>query len=359
MMDIEKEVAGLIGQHESVKLEYKAVLPPAATLARIISAFANAEGGFIVLGVAEDRANGDLRVNGLSDEFHAGPITHKAVDLLSPRPIVNYQYVVHEGKRLFVIRVDKSDGPILLGSQVYVRVGATSLLKLGEVQKSIREPKIKRLSLALKAQRKKCTGAKAKVLDHYQSILNILDDLRSLLYPEFSDKPTTIPEGRVLMRILFSSCADNFETYMSELLYEIYLAKPETLKSKATITVQEVLECSDMQEFISVYAKKKLSKLQRGSVKGFIADNPQISALAVFNETSEEEVEKLLQIRHLYSHRNGVIDEKFQGYFPNTNLNEEHRMTLDELLAKFEYLTQTIDEIDKAALAKYQLASLG
>ena len=354
-MDIEKEVAGLIGQPESVNLEYKAVLPPAATLARIISAFANAEGGFVVLGVAED--NDHFRLNGLSDEFHAVPITHKAVDLLSPRPIVNYQYVLHDGKRLFVIKVEKSDIPVIFGGREYVRIGASSQLRQGEVQKSIRDPKIERLSLSLKEQRKKCTGAKAKVLDHYQSVLNILDDLGGLLYPESPDKQTTIPEGRVLMRILFSSCADNFETYLSDLLYEIYLAKPETLKSEASISVREVLECGDMQEFISVYAKKKLSKLQRGSVQGFIADNRQISGLGVFNDASQEEVEKILQIRHLYSHRNGIIDEKFQGYFPNAKLNEEHRMTLDEFLEKFEYLAHIISALDQVALAKYQLAS--
>lgn len=354
-MDIEKEVAGLIGQPESVNLVYKAVLPPAATLARIISAFANAEGGFVVLGVAED--NDDFRFNGLSDEFHAVPITHKAVDLLSPRPIVNYQYVLHDGKRLFVIKVEKTDVPVMFGGREYVRIGASSQLKQGEVQKSIRDPKIERLSLSLKEQRKKCTGAKAKVLDHYQSVLNILDDLGGLLYPESSDKQTTVPEGRVLMRILFSSCADNFETYLSDLLYEIYLAKPETLKSEATISVREVLECGDMQEFISIYAKKKLSKLQRGSVQSFIADNRQISGLGVFNDASEEEVERILQIRHLYSHRNGIIDEKFQGYFPNAKLNEEHRITLDEFLEKFEYLAHIINALDQVALTKYQLAS--
>jgi hypothetical protein len=354
-MDIEKEVQELIGQPERVNLEYKAVLPPAATLARLICSFANTEGGFIVLGIAED--NGALRFNGLSDEFHAVPITHKAVDLLSPRPIVNYQYVSRDGKRLFVIKVERSDVPVALGGREYVRVGATSQLKQGEVQKSIRDPKIERLSLSLKEQKKKSTGAKAKVLDHYLSVLNILDDLRGLLYPESSDKQTTVPEGRVLMRILFSSCADNFETYLSDLLYEIYLAKPETLKSEATISVREVLECADIQEFISAYAKKKLSKLQRGSVKGFIADNRQISGLGVFNDASEEVVEKILQIRHLYSHRNGIIDEKFQGYFPSAKLNEEHRMTLDEFLEKFEYLAQTINALDEAALAKYQLAS--
>jgi hypothetical protein len=99
--------------------------------------------------------------------------------------------------------------------------------------------------------------------------------------------------------------------------------------------------------------------LQRGSVQGFIAENKQISGLGVFNDPSEKEIEKILQIRHLYAHRNGIIDEKFQGYFPNATLNAEHQMALDEFLTKFEYLARIIDAVDRAALAKYQLASLG
>ena len=49
-------------------------------------------------------------------------------------------------------------------------------------------------------------------------------------YPKGSNVPTDNAEGKMLMRILFSSCADNFEIFMSDLLYEIYLAKPETLE---------------------------------------------------------------------------------------------------------------------------------
>ena len=49
----------------------------------------------------------------------------------------------------------------------------------------------------------------------------------------------------------------------------------------------------------------------------------------------------------------------FRGIFQNATLNDEHRMTLDEFLEKFEYLARTIDAVDRAALTKYQLASLG
>ncbi len=53
-MDIAQETLGRIGQPASQQLEYKAVLPPAATIAQIICAFANTEGGAIVLGVVDD-----------------------------------------------------------------------------------------------------------------------------------------------------------------------------------------------------------------------------------------------------------------------------------------------------------------
>jgi hypothetical protein len=304
-MSITQDILDRIGQPESERLEYKAVLPPAATVAQLIAAFANTKGGAIVLGVF-DNGNGIL-INGLSDEFRAVQITRKAIDLLSPKPAVTYDNIVHDGKRLFVIEVQKSAAAVLLGGKSYVRTGDRIVLTQAAPGKAIRNVGIDRLSTIFKTSRTSCTAARAKLLDHYESVLLILDDLSKLVYPKGATVPTDNAEGKMLMRILFSSCADNFEIFMSDLLYEIYLAKPETLKSNAQVTVKEVLDCTDMQEFITRYAKSKLKKLQRGSVKGFIADNKQIKSLGVFDATTQEEIEKLLQIRHLYAHQNGLL----------------------------------------------------
>jgi hypothetical protein len=354
-MDIAKDILDRIGQPESELLEYKAVLPPAATVAQLIGAFANTKGGAIVLGVV-NQGKGVL-INGLSDEFRAVQITRKAIDLLSPAPVVKYDYVDHQGKRLFVIEVQRSATPVLLGGKSYVRDGFRTALTAATPEKSIKNAGIASLSATFKTSRESCTAARAKLLDHYESVLLILDDLGKLLYPKASSVPTDNPEGKMLMRILFSSCADNFEIFMSDLLYEIYLAKPETLKSNSTVTVKDVLDCSDMQEFISRYAKEKLKKLQRGSVKGFISDNKQIKSLGVFDVARQAEIEKILQIRHLYAHQNGLVDDRFREYFPAANLNDEYRMTLNEFLTRLEYLAQTINVVDEAARNDYQLAS--
>lgn len=353
-MVIAQETLGRIGQPESEFLEYKSVLPPAATIAQLICAFANTKGGAIVLGVA-DRGNG-ISINGLSDEFRSVQIVRKAIDLLSPTPVVNYDYVDHGGKRLFVIEVPQAGKEVSFGGKAFIRTGDHTTPKQAAPVKPLTEPGVEKLRKALADDRKACTEARANLLDHYESVLRILDDLRHLLYPRGASVPTDNAEGKMLTRILFASCADTFETFMSGLLYEIYLAKPETLKSEAPVKVKDVLDRADMDEFITWYAKEKLKKLQRGSVKGFIAENPTIRALNAFDDARVGEIEKILQIRHLYTHQNGIVDDKFRHYFPTTNVNDEYPMTLDEFLRSFEYLAESAEAVDDKARSAFGLS---
>jgi hypothetical protein len=107
---------------------------------------------------------------------------------------------------------------------------------------------------------------------------------------------------------------------------------------------------------VKYWAKQKIGKLQKGSVKGFIKDNKQISDLGVLDKPKQDDIEKILQIRHLYSHRNGIVDEKFLQYFAEKfTLNSEHKMSISEICDKLCYLAEITDQIDSAAIAKYKL----
>lgn len=347
-------IQSVIGQPEGQTLEYKSVLPPSKNIAQLICSFSNAEGGYIVLGVSDNR-----KIVGLSSDFRANSIIHRAIDLLEPKPKVEHRYITHEGKNLYVIKVEKSNERVSLEGKFFKRVGTNNKLEnpITLEFKTSGYQKIRDSSFQLKAYKENATSAKIKFVEHYQSILKIVDDLGSILYPENEDIPTNNQEGKILTRILFSSLADNFETYLSDLLYEIFLANPETLKSQKTVTIEEVLNCSDMQEFVHYYANKQISKLQKGSVKGFVEDNSQIKNLNVIDKLTQEEIEKILQIRHLYSHKNGIVDEKFLQYFSGQfNINSEHIMTISEILDKLNYLSKVVNQIDNSAIKKYNLA---
>jgi hypothetical protein len=359
-VDITNEAKQLIGQAKNAKLEYKAVLPPSRSMAQIISSFANTEGGYLILGISESN-DGSIEVNGLSEDFHANEITHKALDILMPQPKVNYQYISFNGKKLYVIKVEKSDLPVSIEGKIYKRVDADIELAnpIKITFKANGYARIESIHQKLEIYKSNATNAKTKLIEHYQSILKIMDDLGQILYPESVNSPTSNQEGKVLTRILFSSFVDNFETYLSDLLYEIFLAKPQTLKSKQEVTIEEVLNCSDLQEFVKYYAKKKISNLQKGSVKGFIKENKQISDLDVIDENIQNDIEKILQIRHLYSHRNGIVDEKFLQYYAGQfDLNTEHQMSISEVCDKLCYLAEVAQRIDVAATAKYKLAQM-
>lgn len=347
-------IESIIGQPESQTLEYKAVLPPSKNIAQLICSFSNSEGGYIILGVSDN-----LETVGLSSDFRANSIIHKAIDLLLPKPQVEHQYITYNGKKLYVIQVEKSDTVVSLEGKIFKRVGSSN--KLENPIEVVFEPagyqKILDIDQNLKTYKENATSAKVKFIEHYQSILKIMDDLGSILYPEDEEVPTSNQEGKILIRILFSSLADNFETYLSDLLYEIFLAKPETLKSVKTVTIKEVLDCSDIQEFVYYWANKQIGKLQKGSVKGFIEENIQIKKLNAIDRTTQEEIERILQIRHLYSHRNGIIDEKFLQFFAGQfDLNSEHNMAISEVLDKLAYLSEIVDQIDVSAISKYSLA---
>lgn len=353
-MDLTAEIIALVGQPESETLEYKAVLPPSRNIAQLISSFANTKGGYIILGVLDN-----YEVNGLSGDFHANAITHKAIDMLSPLPVIYYQYVLYQGKKLYVIKIDKSVSPIILEGKIYKRVGhATIVSNPSEVTFSTKGyERIVLINEKLLKYKNEGTNSLIKLVEHYQCILKIFDDLGQILYPVDPDSPTEIQEGKILSRILFSSFVDNFETYLSDLLYEIFLAHPSTLKSKQTVTIEEVLNCSDLQDFIKYWSKQKLSKLQKGSVNGFIKDNKQISDLDSISSLEQIEIEKILQIRHLYSHRNGIVDEKFLEYFTGLfTANTEHRMSFNEICDKMVYLCDIVVKLDAAAVSKYNLA---
>lgn len=357
-MTLQEHVSTIILQPESEVLEYKAVLPPSKSIAQIICSFANSKGGTLVLGVSEI---GGLKVSGLSEDFKATSITHKAIDLLFPKPIVDYGYVESNGKKLFALKVEKSDTIVSIDGKIFKREGIKTILSNPTINtfQSGGYDRISLINVTLESLATTTTDSKLKLLEHYQSVLTLADNLKTLLYPDSPNQATTIKEGKVLSRIVFSSIVDNFETYLSDILFEIYLAKPETLKSDQLVKVEDVLNCSDIQEFVTFWAKQKIGKLQKGSVKGFIAENKQIRDLGVMDSITQNEVERILQIRHLYSHRNGIVDEKFIKFFPiGFSLGVEHQLSMDEILDKLIYIALIVDKLDKAAISKYSLACL-
>jgi ATP-dependent DNA helicase RecG len=127
-------------QPEGLTLEYKYTLPPPSTVARTIAAFANSEGGRIIIGVNSNKPK--LEVAGLSEDVPASAVIESALERIRPRPEINHYSVVVDKKRLYVVEVNKAANPVATENQnIFIRIGAT--VRLATLQQITALPKAK------------------------------------------------------------------------------------------------------------------------------------------------------------------------------------------------------------------------
>jgi hypothetical protein len=347
----------VIGQPEGQALEYKTVIPPPSLIARIVASFANSDGGYLVCGMRDD-----LVIQGIANEVPAQSIVDSALILLHPRPKVKHYFVEKEGKRLYVVEVTKSVHKVMTEQGVvYIRVGdrqiANRLATKDEAVPRSQNKKIYELLTTLENYKVNASESKQRLIQQYISLTQLIERSTSILCPEKTTSVTTIAEGKVLMRMLLSTFADSFETYLADLLFEIYLAKPETLKSPSPVTVEEILDFPDRESLIRFVATRKVSGLKKGNVKELVKENQQIKVLGVVFNNLITEIDQLFQIRHLYVHNNGRVDTKFASKVPGDfKIGEEHQMSVDEVCDATSFLAKIADQLDKAAIAKYGLS---
>lgn len=119
-----EDARSLIGQPESAKLEYKLTLPSAIVLAKQIAAFANTEGGWLVVGVREGTTG--VEVVGLSKDVPAHAAVEAALLRLAPRPSVRHGFTAIDGKVVYVIEAEKSATVVLTeNGSVFRRAGGS------------------------------------------------------------------------------------------------------------------------------------------------------------------------------------------------------------------------------------------
>ena len=141
----DSELETLLNNPRSDVYDFNAVPYSPEKTARIISSFANTDGGTLIFGIKEISSL-DNEIVGLSSEFKVVEITKKAISMLSPIPVVTFDWLKIGEQSIFVIRTEKSDGDILLNEQKYIRESATSKLEEVNISRQciLNNPDIKR-----------------------------------------------------------------------------------------------------------------------------------------------------------------------------------------------------------------------
>ena len=128
-IDIEdSELETLLNGSKSEVLDFNAIPYAPQKIAKIISSFANTDGGTLIFGLKETSPTSN-EIVGLSADFQVVKIIKKAISLLSPIPTVTYDWLKSGEKSIFVIKTEKSENEILIENQKYIREKSNSLLE--------------------------------------------------------------------------------------------------------------------------------------------------------------------------------------------------------------------------------------
>ncbi|MET8840419.1 ATP-binding protein [Streptomyces rubiginosohelvolus] len=119
-----EELEALLTQPEGIDLEFKNARIPASSLGKAIAAFANTNGGTIVVGVDERKGAEEPDLIGIHPRTFERLVRH-AHGRLTPPPDVQYYCVPIRGKQIGVIQVAAEDGSyISADGQLVRRIGS-------------------------------------------------------------------------------------------------------------------------------------------------------------------------------------------------------------------------------------------
>lgn len=118
-MTTAKDIRALIDRGEGPTVEFKVSTPLPESLARLLSALANTEGGTVLVGIRDP----DSIAGTNADRFKL--LVPKAVARLSGSPQIQHEVIDFDGKLVGVISVAAAKSPVAAPDGYFRRVGAT------------------------------------------------------------------------------------------------------------------------------------------------------------------------------------------------------------------------------------------
>ncbi|MGW3943881.1 hypothetical protein [Streptomyces phaeochromogenes] len=151
---------------------------------------------------------------------------------------------------------------------------------------------------------------------------------------------------------------DNFLTYISDILTQAIVTRPDLLKTQEQVTLEEVLSHSSLEEFVRWAAERRVNQL---AFKGLsdIAEYVE-KRLGMKLHSSDDDWKSLKEsvaVRNPTVHRRGVVDERFLWTVKTATAKAGERFLVPiELLASTMKCTmRVVRDFDERVAQKFDI----
>jgi hypothetical protein len=164
--------------------------------------------------------------------------------------------------------------------------------------------------------------------------------------------------SELISQMLLCRMVDSFVTYISELLTIIFAVRPEMLRSQEQVTVKYVLEHSTMEEFVRDVIERRVHSLSYKGLRDLNAYVSRMFDLSLFESvTTAERAVRLVEMRNLLAHNNGVVNKIFLSRVPESTDTCGTRLTVgaNNMHDHLTFLYTAAGNVDKRAIDKFNL----
>lgn len=167
-------------------------------------------------------------------------------------------------------------------------------------------------------------------------------------------------QRQFLLEIVLVRHVENYHNYLSSLLLEIFVQKPETLRSSDKIEVEEVLRHSSVEAIVRMVAERKVESLSYRSfsdLKAFFADR---FSLELVPEEHYKTVAHAIELRHLSAHNRFIVDRRFHSRTGDTTtpVGERKELFLQYLESLLPVLVGSVRAVDSRASSHLALTTV-
>jgi len=156
--------------------------------------------------------------------------------------------------------------------------------------------------------------------------------------------------------ILLSRGVDNFQCYLSDVFHILFRARPEILKSGQKISVLDVLNCSSLDEVVTMLVARKVDELAYGGFQ--VIRKYLVERIAIPDITDAEQlrlVTEAIAVRNIIVHNRGHINARFLEDTGRTDLviGNVFAFALNELSSYLDAIQTTSYHIDCELVSKF------
>jgi hypothetical protein len=149
---------------------------------------------------------------------------------------------------------------------------------------------------------------------------------------------------------------DNYLTYLTDLLTLVFKARPETLKSRETVTIEEALSHDTIDDLVHSLAEKRVPNLSYLGLLDLSKYFSERLGLSIFDDASDAiEANALVAARNLLVHNRGIVDKTFLETVPDCplTLGDMLEPSSQEVLAAQVLFPRLTSELERKAAKKF------